>query len=391
MKSLYWIICISLFGYPICATIRILFELSDNTISYIYRLLYVIPALILILKTKKQTIKSSVYILIVFWVIYVSRMYYDLLLKGITAEAYNQDASFYFSYAILGCFVPCLCLALHGHKIDFDKLNKALWVSVLVSSFALIGGIYYQYGSFHFVERVALNVDGTGRVLSAGIISQTGVCLAIISFFNIIHYNKNYILNTVFLFIGIGLTVLGSTKGAAINLGLVLIILIFANLRRFKDNLRLKVWIAALLIIGLIYLPKIDTSNINLFNRFQWLNERLETGDEPRLRAWKGGLTQFANHPLVGDKMFETTLRGYPHNIFVEVLMATGYVGFIPFIIVLGAAFLKVKYTLQKQTEKSLIGCLFLVHFIQSLVSGGLYSIVGFWVGLGIVLSINKS
>lgn len=385
----YWIICVALFGYPVCASIRILLALPDNLISYIYRLLYVIPAIILLFMTRRAPVSSIVKLLIVFWVIYVGRMYHDLLLKGITAEAYNQPASFYFFYALLGCFLPCLCLALNGTKINFEKLNKYITISVLASAGILTWCIYYQYGIISFTDRVALSSE-EGRVLSAGIISQMGACLTIISFYNIIHYRKKIILFTLAIGAGIGLTVLGSTKGAAINVALILVILIFANLRRIVRTPRLTVWMASMILISLIYLPKINMADINLFNRFEWLNERLNTGDELRLKAWKGGLTQFAEHPLVGDKMFENTLRGYPHNILVEVLMATGYIGFIPFIIVLGAAFSKLVYVVKREPEKSLIGLLFLSYFIQSLVSGGLYSIVQFWVSLGVILSIKK-
>lgn len=318
-------------------------------------------------------------------------MYYDLLLRGITAEAYNQPASFYFFYALLGCFLPCLCLALNGSKIDFQKMNKYITISVLASAGVLTWCIYYQYGLTSFIDRIHLSVEGEGRVLSAGIISQMGVCLTAISFFNILYYKKKIILFTLAIIAGIALTVLGSTKGAAINVALILIILIFANLRQIRRTPRLTVWMAGIILVGLIYIPKINLDDINLFNRFQWLNERLNTGDELRLRAWKGGLNQFANHPVLGDQMFEHTMRGYPHNIFVEVLMATGYIGFIPFIVVLGVAFSKVVNVIRKEPEKSLIGLLFFSYFIQSLVSGGLYSSVQFWISLGVILSIKNN
>lgn len=108
------------------------------------------------------------------------------------------------------------------------------------------------------------------------------------------------------------------------------------------------------------------------------------------------GLEEFSKSPLYGyyfrhvtrNKEFQGT---YPHNVFVEILMTMGLVGFIPFMYLLIRAFLKSrKVLLGSYTENQIVFfILFLCPFLQFQTSGTIIFKYDFWLFFYILCSID--
>lgn len=108
------------------------------------------------------------------------------------------------------------------------------------------------------------------------------------------------------------------------------------------------------------------------------------------------GLKQFASSPIFGSYFRLITnhisFRGhYPHNIFVEILMTMGLVGFIPFLYLLWKGLAKMKKRLRGYySENDLISLVFfLAAFLQLMTSASILFNSAFWCFFYIVCNID--
>jgi O-antigen ligase len=98
-----------------------------------------------------------------------------------------------------------------------------------------------------------------------------------------------------------------------------------------------------------------------------------------------------------GRVVFEDGM--YPHNLFVDILMSTGLVGMILFIIYFKfvvQSFIKVLKNIKKYKESGILAFFFLQYFILVQTSGNIYSSFEFWyfgaviIGLGYINLTNE-
>ena len=115
-------------------------------------------------------------------------------------------------------------------------------------------------------------------------------------------------------------------------------------------------------------------------------NGRFDTENEEK-SAYLIGLNQFSTSPiygsyfrLVGNNRY--FLGGYPHNVFIEMLITMGVFGFIPFMIFLYKSYKKVRRVMKKgiYTEAQLC-CLiiFLSTFLQLQTTWSIVANAAFW------------
>lgn len=108
------------------------------------------------------------------------------------------------------------------------------------------------------------------------------------------------------------------------------------------------------------------------------------------------GMEQFLSSPIWGS-YFRITgnnlFKGcYPHNIFIEILMTMGLLGFIPFIIFLKRAFFNIHKTFKNNYSPKQMSCfiLFIVSLLQLMTTGTIVQNIHFWLFFYIILTINK-
>lgn len=112
----------------------------------------------------------------------------------------------------------------------------------------------------------------------------------------------------------------------------------------------------------------------------------LETGDASgRLQLWDEAFREFLANPLIGGRIEVSGI--YPHNIFLEIAMATGIIGLFLFLIIL----LK---SIKSGREKIKISPMFMIPFLificglaQHFFSGALWGAIMLFSGLGLLNS----
>lgn len=80
---------------------------------------------------------------------------------------------------------------------------------------------------------------------------------------------------------------------------------------------------------------------------------------------------------------------GYPHNYILEVFMATGLLGGIPFLVLLGLSIFKSFRIFKSSHPASWIAILYLQIVVYGMFSSGLYTSQDFWALLFFMISMN--
>lgn len=124
-----------------------------------------------------------------------------------------------------------------------------------------------------------------------------------------------------------------------------------------------------------------------LLNSF--FNIKDDASNVERLAQWVSAWNQFLSSPLIGDSI-QCDIPPYPHNIFLEVLMALGIIGMIPFLSIFYFAFKKAIYIVRYRPDYNWIIILFLHGFTMNLISGAIYSSITLWGGMGLIFSVDK-
>ncbi len=111
-----------------------------------------------------------------------------------------------------------------------------------------------------------------------------------------------------------------------------------------------------------------------------------------RVFYWRTGFEQFLADPFFGRYIgIGTTYTEYPHNIYLESLMAVGLIGAIPFVLHLAFASYAAFAILRLNSTNwvwTLIALLFFRDAIGAAASGAIWGSNGFWITSFLVIAI---
>lgn len=126
--------------------------------------------------------------------------------------------------------------------------------------------------------------------------------------------------------------------------------------------------------------------NVRVIDRF--VDFTVDTSTSDRIGMMTRALLQFEGSPWLGSAFVETKSRFYPHNLFIEVLMAVGIPGLLALLVVLGAALRAALRVLS--TRHDWVVLLFAQYQIGILFSGSVYFSAEFWVSMAAMFAIDR-
>lgn len=119
--------------------------------------------------------------------------------------------------------------------------------------------------------------------------------------------------------------------------------------------------------------------------------------DHPESSTYLIGIDNFMSSPLWGYYFRLVTNSshfkgGYAHNVFIEVLMTMGVLGFIPFILLLWKAYLNSSFTFRREYNANQLAflVLFLSSFLMLQTSRSIVFRMDFWLPFYILYILNK-
>ena len=146
-----------------------------------------------------------------------------------------------------------------------------------------------------------------------------------------------------------------------------------------------------IILTGMIYLS--EKMGSSLIDRMTSTSSDMAEGNDSAVRTimWGNAFNQFANNPIMGDRLKLDGFDIYPHNILFEILQSTGFLGFIPFIILIIKVFSKSFSILKYAPQYSWISVLFIQCFTQNMFSGSIFSASWLMMSMAIVFAFARN
>jgi O-antigen ligase len=307
---------------------------------------------------------------------------YLFRLSGDAQFNFGRSLSEIMIIAIGVSFIPAIALStLKNNKIILKASNILIVCFVLIAFLAVFNGLIKGY-DYRLSGNSVLNPITLGHFAASGIILITIKWLTLRGV-RVSYMDKMWLMSSL-LILFTALFMAGS-RGPVLALFLTLGYYLSS---RFIHILRKKLF-------GVIAILTLIIIVVNSFEQvFTLFSNRMiidigdgQEGGEARVLLWINGVKIFLQYPFFGNQT--TTLMGYPHNIMIEILMSTGVVGGIAFLMIIAHAIKKVHLLNKSHSMLIWPGLLFFQHLTGSLLSGTLYSSNDLWYSLALLLAVN--
>ena len=291
----------------------------------------------------------------------------------------DQDITYvYFLNGIIFTLIPILFLIRNYDQNIIEKFAIfSFWGLLLVTVITPISFYSNLAESLSFNTRVSderLNPIIYGR--SCSFLFMTSLLL----------YNLKKIGNIQLFLVGllsvIGIIISGS-RGALLGFILVIIIISFLNIFR-NINIRqflILIFVFFTSVFLAFYVTTYFLPGLNLLENLLKVGTAQDISSAIRLELYEGAFNQFLLNPIFGNSIVEQKYSFYPHNIFLETLMALGLLGGI-FLVNMLLLLIKKIFDITSNsidTYFRYILVLFMLSFIGHQFSGSIFYSQEFW------------
>lgn len=389
-KIIYFITFFLFSGYYAVLAILISLGMSSTTrtVTVPLRLMSTLLMLYVIVRLfKKQRIenyKKWIYLFFLsFWLLYFLKV----------LQNYNAGVDLmrnwfeYIFYAFNFCILPFIMFSF----LDFNTLKKTILNSLIFSGFimGLITLFLYKEVLSMDIGRISMLQYETGEeTLNPLALSYAGALTVTLCLYEILYNkfkSKKYI---IYLYTTIVLSAImffiGSSRGSVAAFIFSLPILFYYGSRKNKKNF---IFIA-MISIPLVIFGALKTGS-SIFER---TSETITTGNIGlREQLWEVSWGIFLANPLLGGTIEIINAPGYngeniyPHNFILELLMATGIIGFVLYMFFLIPAFVKIRGLIKNDLSYVWVLLVLIQGIFQNLFSGALYTAVLILVSLGLI------
>jgi len=334
---------------------------------------------------KTGTLNSRLIIIIfyIFWILY----FFKVLFHFIYNYPLERNWFEYIFYSINFTILPFLVFS----KINFNVYKNIILDSIIFSGFALGLVTIYLYGNILLlgVGRISMAkyIDPSfTEVLSPLALSYGGALTLALCFYKII-FNRGelskakllYLISTIIL--AAIMFLLGASRGSVLALFTSLVLLLI-----YSRGSNFGFLIISLLFIVPVFIWGVNASGSSVFSRvFTSLENKSLTEREI---LWIDAWNEFIKHPIFGGRI---EIDFYPHNIYLEVLMSTGFIGFSLFSTILFMGIRKVHKLSFKNTDFVWVYIILVQGMCHHLFSGAIYFSILVFFPLGLIYSMKKN
>lgn len=403
-----------IFGFPIQLFLPFILNTDSSPINMGFRIFLLVISIltVFIYLLNKIDYKANIgwFYFILYWFIYSIRLIFDIQFKGLN---YLETDSFYvYSFAFGTCLIPSVSIYLSANYIDIKKSIAVAFLIILISNLVISYSILSEsdWSILNvIIKRATINIEINGVTISTlnpitiGFLGEVLAISAIhILLFNLISLNKYFRISLYLcVFLGVLNLIFGASRGPILSLLFLLIIEIYFVGNKNKFSLRFFVktfsfFFILIFLLGSYILPKIDTEDIALIDRFTFTSETSATDDSnsERRLLYESAWSQFLDSPVWGDSFVtKYPYRSYSHNIFMDVLMSTGIIGMIIFSSMSYYIIKNIKILLRSEDLYDIARFLCILYISVLLIcmtSGGLFVSANFWIFSAFILGLNK-
>jgi hypothetical protein len=287
-------------------------------------------------------------------------------------------------------FLLILILALSFRYEPEYHSEKSFWFFVL----SLAVGLIIAY--FNAIENRKLDVHHLRYDANSGVNSiwygQMGCALALAAIYGFVNQKKKLIKGVlIFLFIlgMLSIAKAGSRSPVVVIVG-VSVFFFMAKLGKLKGIIIIGVLTGLMFIFIDPILDLLTSIGSSLAVRLKSIFSA--EGSSGRNLIWLNVSNIISQSPILGAYYLVPSGMGagmYPHNFFLEVFMATGFLGGIPFMILIGLSIIQSYKVIKTNHPASWIIILYLQFIVFGMFSTSLYSSQDFWCLLFYILSMK--
>jgi len=340
----------------------------------------------------------------VFWIIYSIRFLHDTLVEGLVIRG-----NIFKLYAITfgNCLMPALANLRAARYVDKLEAMTMIRGALIASCVSVIIVMYKIHGTLNpaVLGRVRFTVESesgsTYSILNSITIGFQGESMTLTALALLLFGQKSAsgnFFNLLGLVLGLFTLLLSASRGPALGTAVGVFLMLITYLYYFKKtSLRLlKVGLfsfLSLIFTQLFIVPRLMAYNLTLFNRLGELSDNLSsTGNgtrEVRSYQWESALNMFLENMIVGDRYLERYANFYPHNVYLEVFMATGVVGAVFFYGMLFVAFYILLKCIWSKSSTVILFWPFFAILMWMFTSGSIFEGVALWTFLTFWMGIN--
>lgn len=386
IKNRVQILSLAIFSFLAFTGDRTLYLILNDYIKLpggFFRVLIIFSLFIFFINSDKKRSGTSELYLLCFSVFYFFRLVIEIILN----KPYHIEPHLVFVNYILGTIIPFLIIG----RVRFFNFHYRIIYKTFIYGGLLFGIlIYINYGQYiGEVTRVSSMSTGDDEII--GPLDMAYIASMVIGVVLFHFYGNRVNLKKIILsFIVIGVNTipffLGASRGAILS-----IIFPFFIIGLSKPGIKSSIK-TILSVILLLYLGVMLTGYLGegLLERVNNLESSANNGNtNSRIWIWRQALSQFTQNPIMGDGLQTKGILMYPHNLFIETLLTTGILGFIPMFLLVYHAFRKSIMIIRRRKEYTWLVALFLICFIQSMFSFAIYSNKWFWLAMALLFSID--
>lgn len=373
----------------------VLVILSSNLMGTQYSRYLTIPVRIVIVSLlfaclwlvgKRKNIDEPVLVaFLLFSFFYLLRIIVEIL-QGTTSFMSNESFLLYFLG--FGFFPFCFIFLKRAYYLDQKVIKYAVIASGVIFS---VLAIFFYKEYIGTIGRISLAISRednwiTPLALSDSSALTMGVALAMLATANNKLGVKLFLVAVVLL--SCVPFFLGASRGSVLALIAPFLLYVFAN--KNKAHSFYTIILLVVFLVLLIVLSEYFGSSV--IDRFLSIEKDMERGSSSASRTviWKYSLSHFADHPIFGYSLWVPETRHHSHNIFIEVLLSTGILGFIPFCFLYAKGLKGAVDIIRYDATASWIVVVFVQSLVITFFHGTVYSGTWFWFSLALVLSTSS-
>jgi O-antigen ligase len=318
-------------------------------------------------------------------IIYIVNLYIDIFLKS--SPQYNFLPSFSEELINFISFAINIVLAISFRYHPTFHGEKSFRFFLVTLTFGLVLAFLFAIRQ----DEIFVRYDANSTINSI-IYGQASCALSLISmwaFPRVKNWRYRLVLIVLFLFGLISIAKTGS-RSPVVVLVLVSAFYFIAQFGKIRGIILFSTFVLVIFLFIKPITSFLESMNSSFLTRLTAMI--VEQDSSGRDRIYLNVLEQIKQNPIFGSYYLVTAGQGrggYPHNFILEAFMTTGFLGGIPFLILLIAALIK-SYSLIKINHSSgWIILLFLQIVVYGMFSTSLYSSQDFWILLFFVSSIK--
>lgn len=389
-KIIFLICSLILFIFP--ASIILISNLTgaiDGTriVTIPIRLIVCILLIYLLFKSKLKLDSPEFFLISIFTTLYFIRIF--LTATEIKQPLYQSLPEFYLYY-IAYMLLPMVCLFLAQNiKYDVAKLGKDL---LILSLFFLVP-VNIFYGSYlGQVARIGEVISQDGVWANPLMLSYVSTIIFALVISNFLCDRKYFLSRPLLLLIFLLALVpfiLGASRGAMLAF---VVFLLFVIIIQPLTTRTIRFYFILLIILPILTILSFKFEIGGLYRLFE-IQEAVRDGaiEYTRLERWKLSYAQFSENPFFGNSLVEFSSRNYPHNIFMEILISTGSIGFIVFfILIIRISYQAIVIINVTQNNLWVVG-IFIISFVGANFSGNITNQAYLALSMGLISNIYNN